>query len=61
MKTLAIALNTFREARRDRVQWILLLYAAVVLGGTYILTPLAMGEGPRVVRDLGWPPSRWWG
>jgi Cu-processing system permease protein len=53
MKTLAIALNTFREARRDRVQWILLLYAAVVLGGTYILTPLAMGEGPRVVRDLG--------
>lgn len=53
MKTLAIALNTFREARRDRVQWILLLYAAVVLGGAFVLTPLAMGEGYRVTRDLG--------
>ncbi len=53
MKTLAIALNTFREARRDRVQWILLLYAAVVLGGAYVLSPLAMGEGDRVTRDLG--------
>ncbi len=53
MKILAIALNTFREARRDRVQWILLLYAAVVLGGAYVLSPLAMGEGDRVTRDLG--------
>lgn len=53
MKALAIALNTFREARRDRAQWILLLYAVVVLGGAAVLTPLAMGEGYRVTRDLG--------
>jgi len=53
MKTLAIALNTFREARRDRAQWILLLYAVIVVGGAFVLSPLAMGEGYRVTRDLG--------
>lgn len=53
MRVLAIARNTFREARRDRVQWILLVYGALVLGGAYILSPLAMGEGYRVTRDLG--------
>jgi Cu-processing system permease protein len=53
MKVLAIAQNTFREARRDRAQWILLLYAVIVLGGASVLSPLAMGEGYRVTRDLG--------
>jgi Cu-processing system permease protein len=53
MKALAIALNTFREARRDRVQWILLAYVAVVLGGALVLSPLALGEGYRITRDLG--------
>jgi ABC-type transport system involved in multi-copper enzyme maturation permease subunit len=53
MRTLAIAQNTFREARRDRAQWVFLLYAAIVVGGGTALTPLAMGEGYRVTRDLG--------
>ena len=53
MKILAIAMNTFREARRDRAQSVLLLYAMVVLGGAYVLAPLAMGEEYRVTRDLG--------
>lgn len=53
MKILAIAMNTFREARRDRAHSILLLYAMVVLGGAYVLAPLAMGEEYRVTRDLG--------
>ena len=41
------------EARRDRAQWILLLYAVVVIGGGTVLSALAMGEGDRVTRDLG--------
>jgi len=53
MRTLAIACNTFREARRDRAQWVFLLYAAIVVGAGTALTPLAMGEGYRVTRDLG--------
>jgi ABC-type transport system involved in multi-copper enzyme maturation permease subunit len=53
MRILAIAQNTFREARRDRAQWILLLYAVVVVGAASVLNTLAMGEGHRVTRDLG--------
>lgn len=53
MRVLAVAENTFREARRDRAQWILLLYAAIVLGGAFVLSPLALGEGNRITRDLG--------
>ena len=53
MKTIAIARNTFLEARRDRAQWILGLYGLIVLGGGVVLSPLAMGEGFRVTRDLG--------
>jgi ABC-type transport system involved in multi-copper enzyme maturation permease subunit len=53
MKSLAIALNTFRETRRDRAQWVLLLYAAILVGSAYVLSPLALGEGYRVTRDLG--------
>ena len=53
MRTLAIARNTFREALRDRVHWILILYAVVVVGGAFVLSPLSMGEGGRVTRDLG--------
>jgi ABC-type transport system involved in multi-copper enzyme maturation permease subunit len=53
MKTLAVATNTFREARRDRVQWILLFYAIIVIAGAWVLSPLALGEAYRVTRDLG--------
>lgn len=53
MKTLAVARNTFLEARRDRVQWILLFYAVLVFASAYVLSPLALGEGYRVTRDLG--------
>jgi ABC-2 type transport system permease protein len=53
VRSLAIARNTFREARRDRAQWIFLLYAAIVVGGGVALSPLAMGEGYRVTRDIG--------
>lgn len=53
MKTLAVAKNTFREARRDRAQWILVLYAVVLFGSAFVLSPLALGEAYRVTRDLG--------
>jgi ABC-type transport system involved in multi-copper enzyme maturation permease subunit len=53
MKTLAVAKNTFREARRDRAQWILILYAVVLFGSAFVLSPLALGEAYRVTRDLG--------
>ncbi|NNF05384.1 MAG: ABC transporter permease subunit [Candidatus Eisenbacteria bacterium] len=53
MRFYAVAQNTFRETQRDRVQWILLLYAIIVIMSAFVLSPLAMGEGYRVTRDLG--------
>lgn len=53
MSVYAIALNTFREARRDRAQWILVLYVGMILGGAFVLSPLALGESYRITRDIG--------
>jgi Cu-processing system permease protein len=53
MRALSVAHNTFREARRDRVQWVLLVYVVILVGGSMVLTPLSMGEGYRITRDLG--------
>lgn len=51
--TVVLALNTFREAVRDRI-----LTASVVFGGLFVcgavlVAPLTLGEQERVVRDLG--------
>ncbi|HEY3216974.1 MAG TPA: ABC transporter permease [Candidatus Eisenbacteria bacterium] len=53
MKALLIAHNTFREATRDRVLLGVVVAGLVMLGLTQILTPLALGEGPRLTVDLG--------
>jgi ABC-type transport system involved in multi-copper enzyme maturation permease subunit len=49
----AIAMNTFLEAVRDRIWVILILFGFVLLVGNHVLTPIALGEGPRVTIDLG--------
>ena len=48
-----IAANTFREAARDRLWLILVLFAAALLVANQLITPLALGEGPRITIDLG--------
>lgn len=48
-----IAANTFREVLRDRVWFVLLGFGLVLLVSTRLLTPLALGEGPRITVDLG--------
>ena len=49
----AIALNTFREAIRDKVLLSLLVLAIVVMGSAKIIQPLALGEEAKVVQDMG--------
>lgn len=49
----AIAMNTWREAIRDRVYLALLFFAGVILLSSQVLSPLALGEGGRVTRDFG--------
>jgi len=48
-----IALNTFREAIRDKVLLTLLVFALLVMGGARVIQPLALGEEAKVIKDLG--------
>jgi ABC-type transport system involved in multi-copper enzyme maturation permease subunit len=49
----ALALNTFREAVRNKVLYVLLLFAVVLLGLTYFFSQGALHEQLRVIRDVG--------
>ncbi len=48
-----IAVNTFREAVRDKVLVTLLVFALLVMGSAKVIQPLAMGEEAKVIKDLG--------
>jgi len=49
----AIALNTFREAIRDKVLLTLIVFAVLVMASAKVIQPLALGEEQKVVQDLG--------
>ncbi|MEW6686031.1 MAG: ABC transporter permease subunit [Candidatus Edwardsbacteria bacterium] len=49
----AIALNTFKEAVRDRVLYGLLIFGLLLIVGSKILTPLTLGEQSKIIRDIG--------
>lgn len=49
----AIALNTFREAIRNRVMGVLLLFALGLIVFTTVLGALSLSEDLRIVKDLG--------
>lgn len=53
MTALLIARNTYREATRDRVLAGVTIAGVVFLLGVQGLTPLALGEGRRLVVDMG--------
>ncbi|MBI4640616.1 MAG: ABC transporter permease, partial [Candidatus Tectomicrobia bacterium] len=53
MKIRAIAVNTFREAIRDRVLYSLLFFALFMIGSSALLGTLTIGEQVKVIKDLG--------
>lgn len=53
MNVLLIAHNTFREATRDRVVAGVVAAGLALLGVTLAASPLALGEGGRLLVDLG--------
>lgn len=53
MKTWAIALNTFREAIRDRVLYLLLFFALTSLLFSRLLAILTVGDKIKIVTDVG--------
>lgn len=50
---LAIALNTFREAVRNKVLYSLLLFALALILASFFLGEFTLGQGLRLTRDLG--------
>lgn len=52
-KIWAIAHNTFKEAVRNRILYILLIFALLILGSSGIISDLTIAEKERIIRDLG--------
>lgn len=52
-RTWAIALNTFREATRNRVLYVLVLFAVGLMGFSIVLGELSLHEEVRVIEDIG--------
>lgn len=50
---LAVAHNTFREAVRDKVLYVIVFFGVIGLAGTEALAEMALYENERLVRDLG--------
>lgn len=53
MRTLAIATNTFREAIRDRILYLLLAFALLMIASSRILSLLTVGAEEKIVKDIG--------
>lgn len=49
----AIAWNTFVEALRDKVLYLLLFFGIFLFGASRLLAPLALGETRRITLDVG--------
>ena len=50
---LAIGLNTFREAIRDRVLYLLLVFALIIIGVSRLLSLLTVGDEEKIIKDVG--------
>lgn len=53
MKIKTIALNTFKEAVRDRILYLLLFFAAVSLIFSRVLALLTVGDRVKIIKDAG--------
>jgi ABC-type transport system involved in multi-copper enzyme maturation permease subunit len=51
--SLTVALNTFREGLRAKTLYVLFAYGLLMLVAAGALTPLALGEQGRILKDLG--------
>lgn len=52
MRVLAVARNTFREAVRDKVLYVLLLFAATAIFGSKALGWISIGQDIKIVKDI---------
>jgi ABC-type transport system involved in multi-copper enzyme maturation permease subunit len=60
-RILAIAMNTVREAIRDRVLYTLLFFALALIGTGVLVSTLSYVEGDRILQDVGFAAIRVFG
>lgn len=53
MKIQAIAINTFREAVRDKILYSLLFFAIALIGASVVMNRLAIGQQTKIIVDIG--------
>ncbi|MBC7474634.1 MAG: ABC transporter permease [Candidatus Sericytochromatia bacterium] len=53
MNILPIAFNTYKEAIRDKVLYIILLFSIFMILGSLLLSTLSMGQVEKVIVDMG--------
>ncbi|MFB3042055.1 MAG: ABC transporter permease [Candidatus Poribacteria bacterium] len=53
MKIKAIALNTLKEATRDKVFYNLLIFAALVIAASVLIGDLSIGLNEKIIKDIG--------
>jgi Cu-processing system permease protein len=49
----AVAVNSFREAVRDRVLYVLVLFAVLLIGVSVLIGEITAGQDIKIVKDLG--------
>ena len=53
VKILAIAVNTFREAVRDKILYSLLIFALLMIVSSVFLSTLSVGDQIKIIKDMG--------
>ncbi len=52
-KILTIAVNTFREAVRDKILYSLLIFALLMIGSSVFISTLSVGDQVKIIKDMG--------
>jgi ABC-type transport system involved in multi-copper enzyme maturation permease subunit len=52
LRLAAVVKNTFRQAVRDRVLYVLFFFGVLTIGSGALLGPLSLGEAPKISKDL---------
>ncbi len=50
---LAIAQNTFRETIRDRILYVIFVFAALMIVGSLLAASISLGQDAKVIKDFG--------
>ncbi|MBI3449190.1 MAG: ABC transporter permease [Acidobacteria bacterium] len=53
MRLYAIAINTFREAIRDRILYLILVFALIMIGAGRAISLLTVGSEEKIMKDMG--------